>query len=182
MTEGSQSPSGQGSHQSTGDRLRIRLGLVKANSLSNEQRQKKTHTPALVEFNTTIPFINKLKNNYKIWQRNMEKKEQDQRCLENPDNLACIPMSPQASLWSLTEEEEERLKFRPVFKKVKAWLTPEKAEEIEKHLEGTGTSGDVISTLQAAAGSKQTDKIPVPEVIERKRDDTAPEIPPYLPP
>ncbi|KAK1221113.1 hypothetical protein PQX77_016080 [Marasmius sp. AFHP31] len=133
----------------------------------------------MIEFMRTLPLVNKVKTNFRIWKHNLEKKEQDQRFLENPDVLSCLPASPQASLWSYTGEEEETLKSRSMFETVKAWLIPEKAMEIEKHLESAGNASDTGSTLQAAAGSKKTNKIPIPEVVERKCDDSVPKMPPF---
>ncbi|KAK1234428.1 hypothetical protein PQX77_002368 [Marasmius sp. AFHP31] len=174
MTEGPQSP-----QQSTADCLVARFRIVKANSLKNQQRESKTHTPTMVEFTKTLPLVNKVKTNFRIWKRNLKKKEQDQKALESLDDPTCIPASPQALLWSFLEEEEEKLKSRSMFETVKAWLVLEKSMEIEKYLDSEGRSLGASSTLQAAVGSKKTDKIPIPEVVEWERNDSVPEMPPF---
>ncbi|KAJ8090470.1 hypothetical protein PM082_019068 [Marasmius tenuissimus] len=72
------------------DRLRARLGLVKANSLSNKNRQRKTHTPAkLVEIMRTAGLVYKLKENLAIWKRNNDKKAQDGQSIANLDSEDC---------------------------------------------------------------------------------------------
>ncbi|KAJ8089817.1 hypothetical protein PM082_018393 [Marasmius tenuissimus] len=138
----------------------------------------------MVEFMKTAGLMQKIKRNLAIWKRNNEKKEQDGDSIADSDAENCRPASPQTSLWSYTEEEEEKLNSTSYFETVKKWITPDKIAEIDKgwRKEGPGsTGGNATSpTHDNASGTKNnTDEIPIPKVVERRREEVKLTVPAY---
>ncbi|KAL0572722.1 hypothetical protein V5O48_009247 [Marasmius crinis-equi] len=109
--------------------------LVRQNSLNWTGRSRRTHTDAW----RTKRFREKelaeqLEENFKIRQRNKNRRKQDDLHVEHTgENDRPRPGSPQASEWSISDENWEILKDTPdTYEAVKQWLTAQKRHEIEK--------------------------------------------------